>query len=224
MFCPQCRVEYRPGFTHCTDCDVDLVAELPLEPQSASDFVEGKWDQKTLQDDELKVVWEGDSASECEEVCRSLQKNEIPYRFNQSEAGRGPKMRVDFHYQVAVGIRDHESARTALGYSVEDETMWTEQEVESGAAELPAQNDRPVEEVHGDWNSSRWFPEDATQEIWSGNPKTSGSIVEMSLMENRINYRVELLSDELKKVFVLPEDEARAREIVREIVEGVPPE
>src|SRR5215831_1302048 len=25
MFCPQCRVEYRPGFTHCTDCDVDLV-------------------------------------------------------------------------------------------------------------------------------------------------------------------------------------------------------
>jgi hypothetical protein len=27
MFCPQCRVEYRPGFTHCTDCDVDLVDE-----------------------------------------------------------------------------------------------------------------------------------------------------------------------------------------------------
>lgn len=25
MFCPQCRVGYRPGFTHCTDCDVDLV-------------------------------------------------------------------------------------------------------------------------------------------------------------------------------------------------------
>jgi len=25
MFCPQCGVEYRPGFTHCTDCDVDLV-------------------------------------------------------------------------------------------------------------------------------------------------------------------------------------------------------
>jgi hypothetical protein len=27
MFCPQCRAEYRPGFTHCTDCDVDLVNE-----------------------------------------------------------------------------------------------------------------------------------------------------------------------------------------------------
>ena len=29
MFCPQCRSEYRPGFTHCSDCDVDLVWELP---------------------------------------------------------------------------------------------------------------------------------------------------------------------------------------------------
>lgn len=24
MFCPQCGVEYRPGFTRCSDCDVDL--------------------------------------------------------------------------------------------------------------------------------------------------------------------------------------------------------
>ena len=31
MFCPQCRSEYRQGFTHCTDCDVDLVAELPRD-------------------------------------------------------------------------------------------------------------------------------------------------------------------------------------------------
>ncbi len=30
MYCPQCRAEYRPGFTHCTDCDVDLVdMDLP---------------------------------------------------------------------------------------------------------------------------------------------------------------------------------------------------
>ena len=32
MFCPACRVEYRSGFTRCTDCDVDLVQELPAEP------------------------------------------------------------------------------------------------------------------------------------------------------------------------------------------------
>lgn len=29
MFCPKCGAEYREGFTHCPDCDVDLVEELP---------------------------------------------------------------------------------------------------------------------------------------------------------------------------------------------------
>lgn len=29
MFCPECRTEYRPGFTRCSDCDVDLVHEIP---------------------------------------------------------------------------------------------------------------------------------------------------------------------------------------------------
>jgi hypothetical protein len=29
MFCPECRAEYRPGFAHCTDCNVPLVEHLP---------------------------------------------------------------------------------------------------------------------------------------------------------------------------------------------------
>jgi hypothetical protein len=28
MYCPECKSEYRPGFTHCSTCDVDLVPEL----------------------------------------------------------------------------------------------------------------------------------------------------------------------------------------------------
>jgi len=31
MFCPNCKAEYRPGFTRCSDCDVDLVDFLPKE-------------------------------------------------------------------------------------------------------------------------------------------------------------------------------------------------
>lgn len=29
MYCPECSGEYREGFTHCADCDVDLVDSLP---------------------------------------------------------------------------------------------------------------------------------------------------------------------------------------------------
>jgi len=32
MFCPQCRTEYREGFTSCSDCGVSLVTRLPREP------------------------------------------------------------------------------------------------------------------------------------------------------------------------------------------------
>ncbi len=31
MFCPQCLVEYRDGFTECSDCHVDLLAGAPPE-------------------------------------------------------------------------------------------------------------------------------------------------------------------------------------------------
>lgn len=31
MFCPNCGAEYREGFTHCSDCQVDLVERLPDE-------------------------------------------------------------------------------------------------------------------------------------------------------------------------------------------------
>ncbi|HET7149863.1 MAG TPA: hypothetical protein VFI60_00520 [Candidatus Acidoferrum sp.] len=140
-------------------------------------------------------------------------------------AGRGLKMHVDFKYQIAVRSTDYDNARNALGYSEEkDRAIWTEEEVDSGIAELGAQDDLPVQEVHGDWNPRGWFPEDATQEIWSSNPYGGETIVEMCLRENRINYRIEQGGAEPRRVFVMPKDEVRAREIVREIVEGAPPE
>ncbi len=37
MFCLQCLTEYRPGFTRCADCGVDLVERLPEEPEAVMD-------------------------------------------------------------------------------------------------------------------------------------------------------------------------------------------
>jgi hypothetical protein len=52
MLCPQCRVEYRPGYTHCTDCDVELIhgnAEKSyLYPRRAA--LASKW---------AEVLWQG---------------------------------------------------------------------------------------------------------------------------------------------------------------------
>jgi hypothetical protein len=33
MFCPKCKAEYREGFSRCASCDLDLVPNLPAEPE-----------------------------------------------------------------------------------------------------------------------------------------------------------------------------------------------
>jgi hypothetical protein len=67
-------------------------------------------------------------------------------------------------------------------------------------------------------------PEDAVVEIFSENPENYSSTVKLSLQTNLIRFRAEVPGDGSVKLFVLPEDESRAREIVREIREGKPPD
>jgi hypothetical protein len=38
VYCPQCRVEYRDGFTECSDCHVALLAGAPPSEQPAHPF------------------------------------------------------------------------------------------------------------------------------------------------------------------------------------------
>lgn len=68
-----------------------------------------------------------------------------------------------------------------------------------------------------------WYAGHATVEVWSGLEPELAEMIRVSLQENEIPSR----QDELKgsqSILVEPKDQDRAREIVREIVEGVPPE
>jgi len=66
-------------------------------------------------------------------------------------------------------------------------------------------------------------PTDATVAVWRGEDVDTREMLTMSLRENDIFARVEE-RDGAAEVLVMPEDEERAQEIVREIVEGKPPE
>ena len=72
--------------------------------------------------------------------------------------------------------------------------------------------------------SADWYPEDATVEVSSSSTAERSLTIISSLRENFIRSRETSSPDGSKKIFVLPEDELRAREIVREIEERRPTE
>ena len=65
MYCPNCRSEYRPGFTRCKDCEVALVVELPVE--ETPEFV-----------DLVEVLSSGDPG-QVSVIKSILEAEEIPY-------------------------------------------------------------------------------------------------------------------------------------------------
>jgi hypothetical protein len=117
-----------------------------------------------------------------------------------------------------------------LGIEFElDETDLPSEEEIRAVMELPAEDNAPDHGgIQGNWDFKNWYPEDATVGVWSGDDSKGASdkgwMIELALSENHILSRADLLEDGTRHFFVRPMDEARAREIVREVVEGAPPE
>jgi len=117
--------------------------------------------------------------------------------------------------------------------AVKDAFGTDEQTGEDAVRLLPPPNREPADFEKGlrdaiadanEWLGPR-YPEDATVEVWSGGgedtDRDTKDMIEMSLRENDLLCRSEAEKGRIK-VLVLPEDEAKAKEIVREIVEGAP--
>ena len=114
-----------------------------------------------------------------------------------------------FGFEVAVLSADLPAAQAIL------EKLLNE---EPADLEIPAQDEAPSEpplvtvtELH------------PTIEVWSGMNDRVAQFLTAALQEIEIPIHLETAGD-LTKVFVAAANEARAREIVREITEGAPPE
>jgi hypothetical protein len=223
MFCPGCKAEYRQGFTRCSDCDVDLVYTLPRESPAPS----GSYGSRFAgQQRELRVIWKGYDEAECVSLCRELMKVDIPYNVAQTPAGCSLNMRVKWLYEIGVSDADCDRAKELLGIEGEfSDSRHDEEGAEEAFADsaelLPPDDSPPDAEIRNDSYLKPWYPEDATVEVWSQGREDISDGIAMALTENLIHCRLDR-QDDACKVFVLPEDELRAREIVREITEGEP--
>jgi hypothetical protein len=211
MFCPNCGVEYRPGFTHCNDCDVDLVEELPGEEEEG---VEAEGEEGG--EESLELLWRGTQGGVFNEITAALDEAGIRYNKEKLDA------RLTFSSGYApldiwVAVGELDAARKVL-----QETM----ERIAAPVEMP---DAPDAANEGEWVETPAVvevlpPEDATAEVWKGEQESMAEFLKSCLAANGIACHIDSEDPKAIAVRVLPEDEARAQEIVRQVVEGIPPE
>ncbi len=171
----------------------------------------------------LRVVWTGDDEIDCVETCRDLQMAGIEYRVAQTPVGLSGRMGVSWKFAIGVSSVDYEAAKRALGLDAQDDDS-SDENFELRDAAATTDRARPAEaKVRATDYLRRWRPEDATIKVWSQSASDTSSIVELSLTENLIRYRIERRKDGMRQYFVLPRDEFRAREILRQIEKGEPP-
>jgi hypothetical protein len=213
MFCPKCKVEYRPGFTRCSDCEVDLVDVLLEEDLSP--------------DEALTMLWECDDQTECVGICRDLRSANIRYRVDEIPYEKTAKMGLIWHYRIKISRNDFGRAKELLSIDAPQNTIPSsdaeDEEVVDPTVELAdAGTLLTAEPNRRDTYLDAWSPEDATVEVWSQEADDLSSGIERSLDANYIHSRCDSNESGGKKILVRPEDDSFAREIVREIIEGTP--
>lgn len=236
MFCPQCRVEYRPGFTHCTDCDVDLVHELPLA--RAKSFASNQGPPTgDNEEDPFCSFWKGDDGRLHAELCTVLDEAGIPHK-TVRRADHLFNLNSYPAFEIGVPFSLFEKAEVAVkeAYEMDGSGPEAVQSLitavfipdRSGVIQkLPNMLAPPEEEnIPGAPQAG----EDAEMEfegqgieVWSGDDSSLADMLLASLRENKIGVRLQD-SQGKQSLFVPSPEEVRAREIVKEVVEGVPPE
>ncbi len=254
MFCPVCKAEYRQGFTRCADCDVELVWELPAAaivpaaPASPGDPEDDPFCSFWTGDDP-RIHAELCELLDKEKIPHKTVRREdhlfsfssfptfqmgIPFSmFERAEAVVQEAYGSDEAIQPAARLLpadlDHipgtrfdadafeGGGRAAQGFSRGAAKSFPDASGEDSTASGNSSA------RYGERGSDEGDGEDARAEVWSGDEPELAEFIGASLQTNEIPFRREARAGK-EIVCVLREDEARARQIVREVVEGVQPE
>jgi len=254
MFCPICKSEYRFGFTRCSDCGVDLVEHLQDEiatPEAAGDPNEKivLWAgvrsatrqaiEKAL--DDAKIEYELDYV--VSQLMPAFREKIYRVRVKRGDASAAVAAVANIEGENFTSLRSpaavqdqNSSFLDVLGFNRDLLRGLFKQPdplVAGPEAEQADPGDTPPE-PEGDEASFEparapgqfaedFYPEDATAEVWSGEDGELAENIENCLREVGIES-VALEMEGKRSVRVMPQSEARAKEIVREILEAAPPE
>jgi hypothetical protein len=219
MFCPNCKAEYREGFTECSDCQVPLVRDLGTASARSGGFKSS---------DAPELLWSGTDSSAEGAIVEALKAAKISHHTTISEGGALPGLSKPV-YAILIHARDRVAGRAALD-DARRKAQLPETDENEDPDDLESALPIPAEQETDDSTSAApdyvpedFDPEDATIEVWSGTDAEMGRVLKDSLRENGIGCTI-AKGEAGHRLAVLPSDEARAREIIREVVDASPPQ
>ena len=226
LFCPNCKLEYRRGFTRCSDCHVDLVESL-----------EGAHTNALRDPDALELLWSGPERRMFDALIHALTEAGIDVQKRAQDVGLIPGLMTKV-YSIATQSKDLDAARGVLDAVTRELNTAAPSPSRFGSRDDDAAEDADVsdDETSGttledddsipgppENPSEDFYAEDATAEVWSGTDVETEEMLVACLHENGIGCVVNDAS-EPPRICVMPASQARAKQIVREVVEATPPE
>ena len=172
---------------------------------------------KPIPQGSLVLLWAGEDPAVHAALLEELEAAEIPFSDkslgDDEVAPTADPLPIDwkprFGFEVAVLSSDLAAAQEVLEKLLEEEPADLEIPAQEGMAEEP-----PLvvaTETH------------PTVEVWNGTDDRIAQFLTAAMQENEIPIHIENPGDETR-IYVSASNDKRAREIVREVVEGAPPE
>jgi hypothetical protein len=216
MFCPECRAEYRPGFTRCSDCEVALIEHLEeTRVHSSNPELSGT----------PELLWTGTDAATRDGIVDALETTQVPYHEREDKVGvlRNWSQQV---YAIFTHARDHRAANAAL------ETAARRREsAPDDSGEDPPHSNAPLQEstqnddeydasdLPPDYVPEDFDPDEATAEVWSGRDATARDNLIICLRNIGIGSATNDSAGRLR-IRVTPSLQKRAQEMIRQIADA----
>jgi hypothetical protein len=209
MLCLSCNAKFPHGTVFCSRCHVTLINDLAEADESV---------EKAYPGSALVHLWRGEDAALHVSLLEALTAAGIP--FYEQPLGSGPSARPIDH------LLDHSHPRfgfevAVLSSNLAEAEIILEKLLNEGPVDMALAETETGEPAKPKARISA--PGMATREVWSGEDVGLAGFLEAALRENQIAVRIEG-HGQRSSIYAPPEDELRAKEIIQEIVEGVPPE
>lgn len=170
------------------------------------------------------LLWQGFNSAAFSDIRMALDSSSIPYNREELDA----RLLYIDHYdplEIWVPAAKLPDARKLVEEVLSrDDSAALDARQADAAYELPAEDVEDADDIRSENVARELDPEDATAEIWSGADPTTSEILKSCLAEIGIACYVDRPESANLTVRVVPEDEKRSRTIVRQVVEGIPPE